>query len=78
MIAREILERLRQSPFYGLRVHLSDGQMYEIRHPDMMLVTKTVVVIALPGVTDDVPERTVYCDPVHITRIEPLPAKISA
>jgi hypothetical protein len=52
--------------------------MYEIRRLDMMLVTKTAVVIALPDVTDEVPERTVYCDPVHITRIEPLPEKMSA
>ena len=38
----------------------------------MISVTGTVVFIAQPPETDGVPERSVYCDPVHITRIEPL------
>lgn len=74
MVAREIIELQRQQPFPGLRIHISDGQSYEIRHPELMLVTKTKVVIALPASADEVPEKTVYCDPIHITRIEPLAA----
>jgi len=38
----------------------------------MMAVTTTVVFIAQPPETDGVPERSVYCDPLHITRIEHL------
>ncbi len=71
MVAKEILDLQRARPFVPLRIHVSDGQAYEIRHPELMLVTKTVVVIALPD-GDDVPDRKVYCDPVHITRIEPI------
>ena len=38
----------------------------------MMAVAKTQVFIALPPVSEGVPERSVYCDPIHVTRIEPM------
>ncbi len=73
MIAKEILELQRKRPFTGLRIYVSDGESYEILHPEMMLVTPTLVHIALPPLVEGVPEGgSVYCDPVHITRIEPL------
>ena len=72
MVAKELLELQRERPFQGLRIYLSDGQTHDVFHPEMMLVTKTKVVIALPAKPNDIPERTVYCDPVHITQVEPL------
>ncbi len=72
MTAKEILELQRRRPFPGLRLHLSDGTSYEVMHPEMMAVTRTLVFIALPPVSEGVPERSVYCDPVHVTRIEPM------
>jgi hypothetical protein len=72
MTAKEILELQRRRPFPGLRVHVSDGTSYDVTHPEMMAVTKTLVFIALPPVSEGVPERSVYCDPIHITRVEPI------
>jgi len=37
-----------------------------------MLITRTEVVIALDPGDDEIPERSAYCDPIHITRIEPI------
>ena len=71
MVAKELLDLQRERPFRPLRIFISDGESYEVRHPEMMLVTKTRVVIALPN-GQDVPEKTVYCDPVHITRVVPM------
>ncbi len=51
---------------------LSDGSCYDIRHPEMAAVSRNVVAIGLEPIKDDVPDRFAYCDPVHITRIEPL------
>jgi hypothetical protein len=57
----------------GVRIHVSDGKSYEVRHPDMVFVTTRVVHIAMPPMDDDVPAgRTAYVDPLHITRVEPL------
>ena len=71
MVAKESLDLQRERPFRPLRIFISDGEAYEVRHPEMMLVTRTKVVIALPN-GEDVPENTVYCDPVHITRVVPM------
>ena len=73
MRANEIIKILREPPFTGLRIYISDGSSYEVYHPDMMLVTERKVYIALPpSRMDAVPGGAVHCDPVHITRIEPL------
>ncbi len=37
-----------------------------------MIVGKGVVEVAVTKGPDDFPERIVSCDPLHITRIEPL------
>ena len=74
MTAEEIVARHRKRPFKGLRIYVSDGQSYEITHPDLMFVTRTIVHIALPPLdSHGIPTGgSVYVDPVHITRIEPL------
>ena len=66
-----ILKHLRREPFRPIRICLSDGSAYEVRHPELALVTRREVVIALPATQGEVPERSVVCDPLHITRIEP-------
>ena len=72
MTAQEILELQRRRLFPELRVHLSKRTSYEVVHPEMMAVTKALVFIALPPVSEGVLERSVYCDPIHISRIEPM------
>lgn len=71
----EVRAHLRRQPFQPIRIHISDGAHYDVRHPELALVTRTEVVIALASGDDDIPERSAYCDPVHITRIEPLNGK---
>ena len=72
MRANEILRQQRTRPFRAIRIHLSDGACYDVRHPEMMTVTTAIVFIARPPEKDGVPDRSVYCDPVHVTRIEPI------
>lgn len=72
MRAEEIRAHVRKHPFRPIRVYISDGSSYDVRHPALMFVTRREVIIALDPGNDAVPERSVYCDPVQITRIEPL------
>ena len=72
MRAEEIRKHVRVQPFRPIRVYVSDGASYDVRHPEMMYVSRTEVIIGLDAENGDIPERSVYCDPVHITRIEPL------
>ena len=68
----DIRAHLRKQPFEPFRVYLSDGSSYEVRHPELMLVTRTEVIIGLGGEDDELPESKVFCDPIHITRIKPI------
>jgi hypothetical protein len=68
----QIRDHLRKVPFRAIRIFISDGSSYDVRHPEMMLITRTEVAIALDPGDGEMPDRSVYCDPVHVTRIEPL------
>ena len=73
MDAIELRKHLNRQPFQPFRIHLSDGAQYDVPHGDFMLVTHREVAVAV-GLSshDDVPDEMVYCDPYHITRIEPI------
>ena len=68
----KVRDQLKAEPFRPIRVYISDGSSYDIRHPEMALVTASQVIIALEISGDDLPDKVVFCDPLHITRIEPI------
>ena len=68
----EILNQVRAQPFEPFRVHISDGSSYGVPHPDFIQVTRHAVVIAVMPGQDQVPEKSIRCDPIHITRLEPM------
>jgi len=43
-----------------------------VRHPDIIIVGRTEVVIGLTGGNGDLPERFASIDPLHFVRIEPI------
>jgi len=68
-----IEERMKKEPFRPFHVVMSSGDRYEVRHPELAMVLKTRVIVALPsGNGDNVPDRTVDCAMDHITGIEDL------
>ena len=74
MRAEELLELLRVRPFVPLRIHLTGGQSYDIRHPDSVLVLRARVDIGLlPDPATGVLERVEHCSLLHIVRVEELP-----
>ena len=77
MNAEQVLEHLRKQPFEPFRIFMSDGSSYEVRHPELAMVRRREVVIALPQLPDKVAERFAYCDPLHITRIEPSDSSVA-
>lgn len=65
-------EQVRKRPFEAFRVYLSDGSHYDIRHPEMIAITRRDVAIASGPGNDELPDRLATCDPLHIVRVEPL------
>lgn len=77
MNAEQIVEHLRRQPFEPFRIFMSDGSSFEVRHPELAMVRRREVAIALPQVRDRPVDRFAYCDPLHITRIEPIESPVA-
>jgi hypothetical protein len=48
MRRNEIIEAVQTRPFQPFRIHLSDGASFEIRHPEMVMVTRTSALVGVP------------------------------
>jgi hypothetical protein len=73
----EVLKHLRTRPFRPIRIFLSDGSFHNVRHPELAFVSRREVAIAREPLADELPESFVYCDPMHVTRIEPLAEELA-
>lgn len=73
MTAEDLIELLEERPFVPLRLRLDDGRAYEIRHPEMAIVSTTLVAIGLPRSGNSrVAERITHCSLAHVVEAEPL------
>jgi hypothetical protein len=74
----DFLLLLRRQPFQPFRVHLTNGTIYEIRHPDLALVGRSIVWLQLPVSQSSFPsgEQKVVIALLHIVHVdflEPYP-----
>jgi hypothetical protein len=70
-----LLDELRRQPFMPLRIHLTDGKTYDVRHPEMAMVTAREVYV---GREETSPGSGIAkgCDLValvHVVRVEQVP-----
>jgi hypothetical protein len=73
MRPEELSELLRTRPFMPLRIHLTDGSQYDIRHPEMVIVLRQRVDIGVPfDLAAGVAERVEHCSLLHVVRVEEL------
>ena len=72
MRLQEVQNALKKQPFEPFRIHLSDGQALDVRHPEFAALTRHSIFVGAPTDGDDVPERMVQCDLLHVTTIEPI------
>jgi hypothetical protein len=75
MAPEELRDTLRQQPFEPFRLVMSDGEGYDIRHPDLLWVGRRTAYVGLtgqPGQTFFA--RAVKIDLLHIIRTVPLDA----
>lgn len=73
MRAEELTELLRIRPFAPLRIHMTDGQTYDILHPDAVIVLRQRVDIGVkPDPATGVVERVDHCSLLHVVGVEHL------
>jgi len=74
----EVVGALRRQPFIPFRLHVADGSSYDIRHPELLLVTLRAAYIGVPADAPGlVPERAVTISLGHVSRLEDLAAPLS-
>jgi hypothetical protein len=74
MNPQEVRDFLKAAPFVPFRVYTSDGQSFDIKHPEMAFVTRLMLYVGKP-VTDptkDIPTRADSVSMLHVVRLEPL------
>lgn len=73
MRAEEIDELLRRRPFAPFRIHLSDGSHYEVKHPEMAVISRYSMVVAIPRREGSViASKLVNIALLHIVKTEEL------
>jgi hypothetical protein len=80
MNAQDVVRHLKEQPFIPFRIHLDDGRTFDIRHPEMMIVTKRIAVVAIPrpGSPNSIYDNVVTLSLLHIVTIEPIHTETKA
>jgi hypothetical protein len=73
MTAEKVREFIRQRPFRPFRIFMSDGSSHDVLHPEFAALTRREVWVLVPQGDEEIPDRAVLCDLLHVTRIEPTP-----
>lgn len=72
MTVQTFRDLLHERPFKPFRVVMSSGLSYEVRHPEMAMLTKTGILVGLEAEDDGVPARFKICSMLHVTAVEPI------
>jgi hypothetical protein len=81
MSTETIFDRLKEKPFKPFRLRVSDGEHYDIWHPEMLKLMWQRIILFFydkeegPGNEYMFAERSVTISPLHVTSIEDLSEK---
>jgi hypothetical protein len=67
MLRGAILELLERRPFTSFRIHLSSGEMHEVRHPEVAAMGRSLLVLIDPET-----DRTTTVSLLHVTSAETI------
>jgi hypothetical protein len=70
MTVQTFRELLTQRPFKPFRLVMSSGQTYEVRHPEMAMLTRTDILVGVGESEDGVPADFHICSLLHVTSVE--------
>ncbi|NOY41747.1 MAG: hypothetical protein GXP26_07925 [Planctomycetes bacterium] len=72
MTVQNFRNLLKERPFKPFRLIMSSGQSYEVRHPEMALITKSDILVGVDIEDDGVPVEFRICSMLHVTAVEPI------
>jgi hypothetical protein len=65
-------ELLSQRPFRPFRLMMSSGQSYEVRHPEMAMLTRSDLLVGVGESEEGVPSEFRICSLLHVATVEPI------
>ena len=75
MRPEEVHAFLTRRPFMPFRIHLTDGTMYEVRHPDQCILTRSAIIVGIPHPTQPWAQRVAFYSLIHVNRLESVEAE---
>ena len=78
MRPEDVLFWLRAQPFYPFRITMNSGKTYDIRHPELVRLMRTSLVIFTPSDQPDVFDGAQMIGLVLIDHIAPIDAPAPA
>jgi len=69
---QDLRNALHQEPFEPFRMILTDGTVYEVRHPELVWVGRRVCLVGSAAEDAPVFDRFDTVALIHIVRLEPL------
>ena len=73
MTLQTFRDLLARRPFQPFRLVMSSGHVYEVRHPEMAMLTRTDLLVGT-DVDEGVPAEFKICSLLHVTVVEPSSA----
>ena len=72
MTVQTFRDLLATRPFRPFRLVMSSGQTYEVRHPEMALLTRSDILVGTGDTDEGVAAEFKICSLLHVTAVEPL------
>jgi hypothetical protein len=78
MPLEELLRAVRTRPFIPFRLLTTNGETFEVRHPELCMAGARTVAIGLtaPSQTQAIYDVVTIVDLLHIVRLEPIPQPV--
>jgi hypothetical protein len=72
MTLEALREMLIRRPFEPLRVTMSGGQVFEVRHPEMASLAKSRMTVTLPDPDGGPSDRVEFLSYLHIAHVQSM------
>jgi hypothetical protein len=76
--AKQLKERMDETPFRPFRIRMSNGETYDIKNHDSAFVLSNAIEIGVEQDTEGFALLTRRCSILHIASIEDIPSKQAA
>jgi hypothetical protein len=76
----DIRELLKRQPFQAFRMHMSNGQAFDVNHPELAMATRATIVVArpVPGSEEPIGDGVHLVSVLHINNVEMLPSQAAS